>query len=480
MAVAAKLPRGLRDVLSGDVLARQQLVSAVTAVYHNYGFDALETPVFEHAHALGAYLPDVDRPSSGVFVFTDEDDTLALRYDLTAPLARYVAANSQTLPKPCRLYRSGVVFRNEKPGPGRFREFMQLDADTVGSSSPRADAEMLLLSADALAAAGLAHSDYVIKVSDRRLLDAVCEKAGLENDDARRAIVLRALDKIDRLGRAGVAALLGAGRRDASGDFTQGANLTPAQADIILAFVDAQKDTAAASLAAVRAIIGHDHAAVLALEAILNLVAHDSRIVFAPSIVRGLGYYTGTVFEGELTFSVPNEQGENVVFGSVLGGGRYDNLVSKFTNQPMPAVGMSVGVDRLLTAQRLRGLATPCPVPPVLVCVPGPSDAPYAAQLTHTLRQAGIRAECYVGDSGLKAQFKYADKRHCPLVLIAGSQEVEQGVVQIKDMLLGKELSQTSASRDSWCADRPAQVAVPAHNVVAEVQNTLRAQGFAV
>ena len=465
----ARLPRGLRDVSAAELLARDSLIQAVTQVYRSYGFDALETPILEYAETLGGYLPDVDRPAGGVFVLRDDDDLLGLRYDLTAPLARYVAAAGDALTKPCRVYRCGPVFRNEKPGPGRFRQFVQLDADTVGSASPRADAEMLQLSAAALRAAGLRSDEFVIRFSDRRLLDAVCAAAGLDDAHAdQRGIVLRALDKIDRLGTDGVLRLLGEGRRDDSGDFTPGAGLSAGQSDVIMAFARAESGDPARSLEAVRAVIGR-HPAADDVERLQDAVP-EAR--FAPGVVRGLGYYTGTVFEGEITFAVAGADGRAAVFGSVLGGGRFDDLVARFTGKALPAVGMSVGVDRLLTALLQRN-AAPVADGPVLVTVPGPDDAAYAAQLTAELRAAGLRAECYVGDGGLKAQFKYADRRNCPLVLIAGSQEREAGTVQVKDLRLGRVLAE-HADRASWSGERPAQTAVPAGKVTAFVAEAVQ------
>src|SRR5690242_17703775 len=218
----ARLPRGFRDRGAAEIMAEQKMLATIRAVYESYGFEPLETPAFEYTDALGKFLPDVDRPNEGVFSLKDDDDQwMSLRYDLTAPLARHVAANFQNLPKPFRRYQTGTVWRNEKPGPGRFREFTQFDADTVGSNAPSADAELLMMLADTLDALGLS-GNYIVKINSRKLLDGILEAAGVAEDRPRRGIVLRALDKLDRLGERGVEALLGKGRKDESGDFTKG------------------------------------------------------------------------------------------------------------------------------------------------------------------------------------------------------------------------------------------------------------------
>src|ERR1700730_8925566 len=222
----ARLPRGLADRGPAEIAATRAMVEKIREVYERYGFEPVETPAFEYTDALGKFLPDQDRPNEGVFSFQDDDEQwISLRYDLTAPLARYVAENFDSLPKPYRSYRAGWVFRNEKPGPGRFRQFMQFDADTVGSSSPAADAEICVIAADCLEALGVKRGDYVIKVNNRKVLDGVMEAIGLGGPEnaGRRLTVLRAIDKLDRLGVDGVHLLLGAGRKDESGDFTEGA-----------------------------------------------------------------------------------------------------------------------------------------------------------------------------------------------------------------------------------------------------------------
>ncbi len=221
----ARAPRGFADKRARDLRAERAILEAVSAVYERYGFEALDTGAFEYADALGKFLPDSDRPNEGVFALQDDDDQwMALRYDLTAPLARFAAQNWETLPKPFRRYAFGPVWRNEKPGPGRFRQFIQCDADTVGSARPEADAEIIAMAVEGLEAAGLPRGAAVLKINNRKLLNGLLTSAGAESAGQKLA-VLRAVDKLDRLGVDGVRLLLGEGRLDESGDFTKGAGL---------------------------------------------------------------------------------------------------------------------------------------------------------------------------------------------------------------------------------------------------------------
>src|SRR6201986_3379185 len=355
----ARLPRGFRDRGAPEIMPEQKMLATIRAVYESYGFEPLETPAFEYTDALGKFLPDVDRPNEGVFSLKDDDDQwLSLRYDLTAPLARHVAANFQFLPKPFRRYQTGSVWRNEKPGPGRYREFTQFDADTVGSASPSADAELLMMLSDTLEALGLKRGDYIVKLNNRKLLDGVLEASGIGLEDrARRGIVLRAIDKLDRLGVDGVAALLGEGRKDESGDFTKGAGLSAEQAHRILAFVAPDAEDEEAHLNQIATLISSSKIGAEGLnelEQIVKLLSASGygpdRVMFDTGVVRGLDYYTGPVWEGQLTFPVTNEAGEEVVFGSIASGGRYDDLVARFTGQRGAAAGISIGGSRLLAA----------------------------------------------------------------------------------------------------------------------------------
>jgi histidyl-tRNA synthetase len=484
----ARLPRGLTDRGPAEIAATRRMLDTIRGVYERYGFEPVETPAFEYTDALGKFLPDQDRPNEGVFSFQDDDEQwLSLRYDLTAPLARYVAENFDTLPKPYRSYRSGFVFRNEKPGPGRFRQFMQFDADTVGSASPAADAEMCMMAADTMEALGL-KGQYVVKVNNRKVLDGVMEAIGLKGDEnaGRRLTVLRAIDKLDRLGVSGVQQLLGPGRKDESGDFTRGANLDAASIQTILGVVEPVGDTvdkiAQIDLRLRDSPVGQEGRR--ELEDIESLVAaagyNDGRIVIDPSVVRGLEYYTGPVYEVELFLDAKDEKGRPVRFGSVGGGGRYDGLVARFRGEAVPATGFSIGVSRLLAALQHIGKidAKPDPGPVVVTVFDRDRVADYQGMVKR-LRDAGIRAELYLGAGKLGPQFKYADKRGAPCVVIQGGDEKAKGEVQIKDLILGAEIAGLSRDRDDYLQKQAeAQFAVSEDALVEGVRKVLARHGI--
>jgi histidyl-tRNA synthetase len=493
--IRPRLPRGFGDRGPTDLAATGRMLEKIRETFELYGFEALETPFVEYTEALGKFLPDQDRPNEGVFSFQDDDEQwLSLRYDLTAPLARHVAENFDALPKPYRSYRAGWVFRNEKPGPGRFRQFMQFDADTVGAASVAADAEICMMAADTLERVGIARGDYVIKVNNRKVLDGVMETAGLageENSD-RRLTVLRAIDKLDRLGLHAVEQLLSDGRKDESGDFTRGAALSQDAISTIINFVgaknvlisSAQGVTNQVTLANIErrvslSALGAE--GLCELHAIANLVETagygDGRVVIDPSVVRGLEYYTGPVYEAELTFPVTNDEGQTMRFGSVAGGGRYDGLVGRFRAEPVPATGFSIGVSRLLSALQMvksplvSGSATPGPV--VVLVMDRDRVADYQC-LVARLRAENIRAELYLGSSGMKAQMKYADRRGSPCAVIQGSQERERGEVQVKDLIEGARAADAIVSHEEWKAARPAQLSVPEERLVEAVREVLK------
>ncbi|OCC01354.1 histidine--tRNA ligase [Labrys sp. WJW] len=480
----ARQARGFIDRNAGEIAATRAMVSVIQEVYERYGFDPVETPFVEYTDALGKFLPDQDRPNEGVFSFQDDDEQwLSLRYDLTAPLARYVAENFDALPKPYRSYRAGYVFRNEKPGPGRFRQFMQFDADTVGSASVAADAEICMMAADTMEKLGIPRGSYVVRVNNRKVLDGIMEAIGLAGDDnaGRRLTVLRAIDKFDRLGLEGVRALLGTGRKDESGDFTKGAGLDDSQAQTILDYVAGQSGSNADTLARIRPLVSGSTAGsegVEELARIAELVEKSGygtdRILIDTSIVRGLEYYTGPVYEVELTFEVKDDQGRPVRFGSVAGGGRYDGLVARFRGEPVPATGFSIGVSRLLSALTALGRVDTTGVAgPVVVCVMDQSRLPDYQAMASELRQAGIRAEVYLGGSGMKAQLKYADRRKAPIAVIQGSDEAEKGEVQLKDLALGAEMAKAIADNSEWREARVAQRLVPRAELVKVVKEML-------
>ncbi|CDZ69119.1 Histidine--tRNA ligase [Neorhizobium galegae bv. orientalis] len=507
----ARLPRGFVDRSAADIHATNEMTAKIREVYERYGFDPVETPLFEYTDALGKFLPDSDRPNEGVFSLQDDDDQwMSLRYDLTAPLARHVAENFNEIQLPFRTYRAGYVFRNEKPGPGRFRQFMQFDADTVGAPGVQADAEMCMMMADTMEALGIKRGDYVIRVNNRKVLDGVMEAIGLGGEDkaGQRLNVLRAIDKLDKFGPEGVRLLLGAGRKDESGDFTKGAGLNADQISLVIQYLSwksvqytpvqgsdqysLDKNTASTneevvdgfemSFPAADGTVLKEGIEELRTIARLTDAAGYSRrqIQIDPSVVRGLEYYTGPVFEAELLFDVTNEKGEKVVFGSVGGGGRYDGLVSRFMGQPVPATGFSIGVSRLMTALKNLGkLGQDEVIAPVLVTVmDGDVESMGRYQrFTQALRNEGIRAEMYQGNwKKFGNQLKYADRRGCPIAIIQGGDERAQGVVQLKDLIEGKRLSGEIEDNASWREARVAQDTVPEADLVAKVKEILAAQ----
>ena len=464
------------------------MVEKIRKVYERYGFEPVETPAMEFTDALGKFLPDQDRPNEGVFSFQDDDEQwISLRYDLTAPLARYVAENFQKLPMPYRSYRAGYVYRNEKPGPGRFRQFMQFDADTVGSASPAADAEMCMMAADTMQELGFKRGQYVVKVNNRKVLDGVMESIGLGGEDnaGRRLTVLRAIDKLDKLGADGVRLLLGEGRKDESGDFTKGANLEADAAEFILmvvhssiaiedeptgfdAYSDASafvpswkfpvtKNTARYIEQSLAPLFNEGRAELAKIKRLARAAAYDDEVIRVDlSVVRGLEYYTGSVYEVELLLETKDEKGRPIRFGSVGGGGRYDGLVSRFMGQPVPATGFSIGVSRLQAALDLINKDKPQPpvFGPVVVTVFGGEIADYQAMVSE-LRNAPldpsrpdgprIRAELYLGNPkhSLSQQVKYADRRNSPCVITQGSDEkAAWRTIQIKDLISGAGLTE--------------------------------------
>ncbi|MDQ8027138.1 MAG: histidine--tRNA ligase [Brevundimonas sp.] len=480
----ARNPRGFADRRGRDLVAERRLVRRVSEVYERWGFEPLETPAFEYVDALGKFLPDTDRPNEGVLALQDDDDQwMALRYDLTAPLARFAAQNWETLPKPFRRYAFGPVWRNEKPGPGRFREFVQCDADTVGSDRPEADAEIIAMACEGLQAAGLAPGQAVIRVSNRKLFDGLFEAGGI-TDAGQKLTALRAIDKFDRLGWEGVSALLGEGRLDESGDYTKGAQLPLGVAATIEAFLSSAGDAAlsrAQTLEAVARAGGLGTAGEAALEELAAIdralnamkVGQDA-VRFDPTIVRGLEYYTGAVFEAELLLETTDEKGRAVRFGSIGGGGRYDDLVARFTGERLPATGFSFGVSRLASALRAAGRGDEDAVRgPVVVIAFSEADMQHYLDAVSELRAAGIAAELYLGKAGMKAQMKYADRRGAPAAIILGGDEIAAGTVTIKDLDAGRAAAAGVADNEAWKAERPGQQVVARAALVATVRGII-------
>jgi histidyl-tRNA synthetase len=480
----ARRPRGFEDRHADVIRAESTLVAKAFAVYDSFGFEPLQTPAFEYADALGKFLPDEDRPNVGVFALQDDDEQwLSLRYDLTAPLARFVAEHYDALPKPFRRYQAGSVFRNEKPGPGRFREFTQCDADTVGAGGAVADAEMIMVAAEIARAAGLSDDQYAVRVNNRKLLDGILEASDVPNTEAgavQRLQVLRAIDKLDRLGEEGVEALLGKGREDESGDYTDGANLGSAGIKAVLGFTtasDADRETTIATLSALVGSSDRGKQGVSELAEIDRLLTATGfgpeRVSFDTSVVRGLGYYTGPVFELELLAEIKDRKGRPVRIGSIGGGGRYDDLVSRFRGQPVPATGFSFGVSRFVSALERMDAMNIEAQPPVLITVFDRALLPNYFKLAAELRAAGIRAEVFTGSGNVTKQLKYADRRGMKLAVLIGSEEAAAGQITLKDLILGAEMAKAIETNEEWKSSRPAQQTVSREHAVKAIKEML-------
>ena len=478
-----RLPKGFRDTFASDVLARRHTIDKIRRVYENYGFAPLETSSVEYVETLGKFLPESSTPAGGIFAFQDEDNSwLALRYDLTAPLSRIFSEYRKEIPQPFRRYQVGLVWRNEKPGPGRFREFYQFDIDTVGTPSMAADAEVCCVLADALEALDIARGDYIIRVNNRKALNGVLEVIGISPEDEKTALgVLRAIDKLDRLGLSAVRELLGKGRVDESGDFMKGANLREEQIQLIVDLLSVSENLRTEVCDKFEALVrgsavGEEGVAELReIDRFLSAVGYaEDRVIFDPTVVRGLAYYTGPVVEAALTFETTDETGQKRQFGSVAGGGRYDYLVERFIGEKVPATGASIGIDRLLAALKqlgkLSGVETSVPV---VITVMDRNYILEYEKMTFQLRRAGIPAEMYLGSGGFKKQLQYADDRGSIVAVIAGSREFEAGEISLKDLRLGRELSKNITNREDWAKQQPAQITVSIANLVEEVRGIL-------
>jgi len=481
----ARRPRGFEDKPADLLRAERRLIQAAYSVYDLYGFEPLQTPALEYADVLGKFLPDEDRPNVGVFALQDDDNQwLSLRYDLTAPLARFVAENYDGLAKPYRRYQSGSVYRNEKPGPGRYREFVQCDADSVGTASISADAEMIVIATEVMRAAGLKNGQYLVRVNNRKLLDGILESSGVPNTtegDYQKIQVLRAIDKLDRLGPDGVKSLLGEGREDSSGDFTKGARLESSAIDAVLKFTDASSLDRSDTIMNLEKIMGISEQGksgceeLIAIDNILNATDYGpDKVIFDTSIVRGLGYYTGPVFEAELVADIRDKKGRPVRVGSIGGGGRYDDLVSRFRGQPVPATGFSFGVSRFLSALERMNALEDISKPPVIICAFDRRLMGDYFRMAAELRAEGIRTEVFVGAGNITKQMKYADRRSSQIAILMGEDELKSGVVTLKDLYLGAEMAKAISSNEEWKSSRPAQLEVPRDNLVASVKSMLR------
>ena len=469
----SELPNGFADRQEEELLIRDLLISNIKKIMSKYGFQYLETPSFEYTDSIGKFLPDKDRPSEGVFSFEDEKKWLSLRYDLTAPLARYAAKNFDSLPRPFKRFQLGTVWRNEKPGPGRFREFLQFDADYIGTSNLFSDAELCFLISEILNSCGLEKSEFIVKISNRKLSKGLLEKLNI-TDEQKQSITLRAIDKLDRVGVEGVQYLLGKGRKDKSGDFTKGAELEESQIKEIIKFLNI-KNLSDKNFEKIREIAADNKSmnnGIKELELMEKyfLLFNFTNYIFDPTVVRGLEYYTGPIFEANLTFGVKNNKGKEIEFGSVGGGGRYDDLVKRFNNQDCPSTGISVGLDRLIYAILQKNKIKAEKKNPVLICVFDEKYMDFYIKILNVLRSKNISAEIYSGSSNIKSQFKYADRRGCDFVILCGDDEVSKNVVTIKNLNVGKQMSENIKDRSEWKQSLEAQKTVAFDQLLNEIK----------
>ena len=471
-------PRGFRDNFHFYLKKRDEVIEVVNKIYELYGFERLETPAIETVDALGKFLPDINRPNEGVFAWQDENDSwLALRYDLTAPLARAFSQHRNTLQVPYKRYSFGPVWRNEKPGPDRFKEFYQFDADIVGTSSFMADAEMCFIVFDVLKELGFSKDEYSTRISNRKILSGLIQAIKLADDTVSgdiELVVFRAIDKLDRLGLEGVKSLLGKGRTDSSGDFTDGANLSASQIDTIISFLKITNNDPYKTLEEMAGLIGDSEIGQEGLSELKNIAdtllskdRSDISFKIDPSVVRGLAYYTGPVFETELF--TPTKS-----LGSISGGGRYDDLVSRFTGQKVPSTGVSIGIDRLVSFLYERDSDHEKGVVDVIVTVMDKDLMQHYVKIAADLRENGINTDLYVGNpKDFGKQMKYADSRGAVFAIVAGTNEVEENIVQIKDLKLGRKLSANISSNEEW-KEQPAQFPVKRELLIEKILELLR------
>lgn len=465
MSIKPRISRGLRDLLPEAMIARQRLVDTVREVYENYGFLPLETPAIEYLDVLSGSAGEEAQQS--IFrVASPEEEALGLRFDLTVPLSR-VISQYQGIPLPFRRYQVAHVWRADKPDPGRYRQFTQFDIDAVGAPCGRADVEILAAICDALTA--LEVGPYRVRFSSRTILNLLLKCADIP--EARAQDVFRVLDKLDKIGSEKVKLELTTGYTDSSGDRIRGVGLDPRQVGVIEEFLSITGNTRTAVLERLGSLFSNVEGSAEELTVIETLSSslsdlgyHSDRVALDVSIARGLAYYTGPVFEAVL-LDAPQ-------FGSVFGGGRYDNLVARFGGTALPATGASLGVDRLLAAiEHLRKGGQSKTTVQVLVTVMDDALSKECMLLGFELRRAGIRTEIDVSGGRLGKQLKRANRLGIPYAVLLGSNELERGVVTLKQMAVAGQQGTAVGDHESWKAARFGQKEVPR----AEVADTLRA-----
>ncbi len=468
--------KGFRDLLPRYASKKNEIISIIRRVYESFGFLPVETPGLEYSNVLlGQYgeentkqIFDVVDPDRSVLSKSSTGKNyekialdIALRFDLTVPLARIVAQYNN-LPRPFRRYQVGSVWRADKPDPGRFREFTQFDVDVVGTSSQLAEAEVIAAVVKALQEIGV--GEFVVNVNSRRVLNAVVQYSGISPERAKD--VFRVLDKLNKIGMQNIELELTKGRFDSSGDFIRGLGLTESNVEKIKDYLALPNGERKKVLSEISSLLGPESCSDLkSLHEFLDAINLGSDIVaFDPTIARGLDYYTGPVFEVNLK--------DKPQFGSVAGGGRYDNLVKRFTDADLPAVGFSIGVDRLLAA---LGDESETDFVDVVVTIMEQDKLPEYLKIASELRAAGLRTDLYLGtEKGLRKQLQYADKVGAKFAVIIGSNEFEKGTVTIKDLTAGAEASKDSAEREEWLKkSREVQREIPRKDFIKELKKLL-------
>ncbi len=431
------LPSGFEDRWNKTLILKKRLLKVIENNFIKYGFDPLETPSFEIAENIGSFLAEDDsNPMSDVFSFNDGEKNITLRYDLSSPLARFVAQNNQELPSIYKRYAIQNVFRNEKSGNARFREFTQADCDIVGNVNPaQANAELCNLVASTLIECGLKKDQFTINVSNRKIIQGLIQDLKIPAN--KEIKVMRAIDKLDKLdfGIKGVEDLLKKERKDKSGAITKGANLNDDQVSKILNFLKI-KDLKKLKQDFKNTLTQEGIKELENLFEILDFGNYSELVKTNFTIVRGLAYYDGFCIETNLNFNITNSKGKEIDIGSVCSGGQYNKLISRFKGVDIPGTGVSIGVDRLLFAMSQINQVQLDYQKPVIICVMDEKYLKNYYEILDILRKNNINSEIFLDSKkNLGKQLTYANKRGCPIAVISGENEFKDNKITLKNLL---------------------------------------------
>ena len=431
------LPSGFEDRWNKTLILKKRLLKVIENNFIRYGFDPLETPSFEIAENIGSFLAEDDNnPMSDVFSFNDGEKNITLRYDLSSPLARFVAQNNQELPSIYKRYAIQNVFRNEKSGNARFREFTQADCDIVGNVNPaQANAELCNLVASTLIECGLKKDQFTINVSNRKIIQGLIQDLKIPAN--KEIKVMRAIDKLDKLdfGIKGVEDLLKKERKDKSGAITKGADLNDDQVSKILNFLKI-KDLKKLKQDFKNSITQEGIKELEDLFEVLDFGNYSELVKTNFTIVRGLAYYDGFCIETNLNFKTTNNKGKEIDIGSVCSGGQYNKLISRFKGVDIPGTGVSIGVDRLLFAMSQINQVQLDDQKPVIVCVMDEKYLKNYYEILDILRKNNINSEIFLDSKkNLGKQLTYANKRGCPIAVICGENEFKDNKITLKNLL---------------------------------------------